>query len=150
MHRTGATPKRISSDLPRQSPVSFTTNCVSAARPTRRSRAQSGLVSVSRFFENGTQQLPNILERNLIYSAQSSMVSLYKDTLRNTQLSFYRASKPANARPLTRQEAMAVEASVARTLAGRRHGWVYGSLYYQIMSRERRWRGAALIRLLCA
>ena len=87
VHRTAATPKRISSHLRRQSPLSFTTNCVSAATPTRRRRAQSDLVSISRFFENGTQQLPNILERNIIYSAQSSMVRLNEDALRNAQLS---------------------------------------------------------------
>ena len=88
VHRTTATSKGIWSHLPRQSPLSFTTNCVSAARPTRRRRAQSDLVSISRFFENGTQQLPNRLQRNVIYSAQSSMVRLNKDALRNTQLSF--------------------------------------------------------------
>ena len=62
----------------------------------------------------------------VIYSTQSSMVRLNKDALRNTQLSFYRASKPGRRaepkpRPLTRAEAMAVVAFVARTLAWRRH-----------------------------
>ena len=72
IHRTTSTPKRILSHLPRQSPLSFTTNCVSAARPTRRRRAQSDLVSVSRFFENGTQQLPNILEQYILRSLRWS------------------------------------------------------------------------------
>ena len=93
--RTFATSKRISDHLPRQSPLSFLTNCVSAARPTRRRRAQSDLVSISRFFEKGTQQLPNIFEQTVIYSAQSSIVRLNKDALQNTQLSFYQVSKPA-------------------------------------------------------
>ena len=59
------------------------------------------------------------------------MVRLNKDALRNTQLSFYRASKPiaTNGRPLTRPKAMAADAFVARTLAGRRHVWVYGSMF---------------------
>ena len=74
------------------------------------------------------------------------MVRLNKDALRNTQLSFYRASMPTNARMLTRPEAMAADAFVARTLAWRRHEWVYGSLCFQIMFRERRWPGAAMIR----
>ena len=57
------------------------------------------------------------------------MVRLNKDALRNTQLSFYRASKPiaTNGRPLTRPVAMAADAVVARTLAWRRHEWVCGS-----------------------
>ena len=76
------------------------------------------------------------------------MVRLNKDALRDTQLSFYRASKPiaTNGRPLTRPVAMAADALVARTLAWRRHEWVCGSLCFQIMFRERRWRGAAMIR----
>ena len=128
VHRTAATLKRISSHLRRQSPLSFTTNCVSAARSTRRRRAKSDLVSMSRFFENGTQQLPNILERNVIYSAQSSMVRLNRDALRNTQVSFYRASKPGrraetNTRPLARLEAMATGGGCvfAHPLAKQRH-----------------------------
>jgi len=72
VHRSAATSKRISSHLRRHSPLSFTTNCVSAARPTRRRRAQSDLVSISRFFENGTQQLPNILEQYILRSLRWS------------------------------------------------------------------------------
>ena len=97
---TVATSKRTSSHLHQHSPLSFTTNCVSAARPTRRRRAQSDLVSISRFFENGTQQLPNILEQNVIYSAQSSMVRLNKDALRNTQLLFLSSQQASHAWPL--------------------------------------------------
>ena len=72
VHRTTATPKRISSHLPRQSPLRLTTNGVSAARPTRRRRAPSDLVSISRFFENGTQQLANILEQYILRSLRWS------------------------------------------------------------------------------
>ena len=107
---TVATSKRTSSHLHQHSPFSFTTNCVSAARPTRRRRAQSDLVSISRFFENGTQQLPNILEQNVIYSAQSSMVRLNKDALRNTQLSFLSSQQTSHAWPLTSLEAIATAA----------------------------------------
>ena len=131
VHRTTATPKRTLSHLPRQSPLSFTTNCVSAARLTRRRRAQSDLVSISRFFENGTQQLANILEQYIIRSLRWSGLTRMPYETRNCR-------KPiaTNGRPLTRPKAMAADAFVARTLAGRRHEWVYGSLRFQIMFME--------------
>ena len=91
VHRTAATPKRISSHLPRQLPLIFTTNCVSAARPTRRRRAQSDLVSISRFFENGTQQLPNILEQYILRSLRWSGLTRMPYETRNC-----RFIEPAN------------------------------------------------------
>ena len=138
VHPTVATSKRTSSHLHQHSPLSFTTNCVSAARPTRRRRAQSDLVSISRFFENGTQQLPNILEQNVVYSAQSSMVRLNKDALRNTQLSFLSNQQASHAWPLTSLEAIGTAAAcgcvVVHSLAGRRHEWVYSdSLFLKLI-----------------
>jgi len=126
VHRSAATSKRISSHLRRQSPLSFTTNCVSAARPTRRRRAQSDLVSISRFFENGTQQLPNILEQYILRSLRWSGLTRMPYETRNCR--FYRASKPdsraeTNTRPLTRPEAMTTGGGcvVAPSAAGQRH-----------------------------
>ena len=95
-----ATPKRISSHLPRQSLLSFTTNCMSAARTTRRSRAQSDLVSISRFFENGTEQLPNILEQYILRSLRWSGLTRMPYETRNSLLSSQQISQASRAQHL--------------------------------------------------
>ena len=107
VHWTTATPKRISNHLPRQSPLSFTTNCVSAARPTRRRRAQSDVVSICRFFENGTQQLLNILEQYILRSLRLSGLTRMPYETRNRHFIEPQASQTSRAQPLATKRVVA-------------------------------------------
>ena len=150
VHRTTATPKQISSHLPRHSPLSFTTNCVSAARPTRRRRAQSDLVSISRFFENGTQQLPNMLEQYILRSLRWSGLTRMPYETGNCRF-IELASQPNehssmfNGDGYWRCMRLSLGRSLAHSLGGATSGCT-SRLCFQIMFRVRRWWGAAIIR----